>query len=315
MKNIQYFILIAFICTACQKDKHEQTLEVKNFFLPTETQVLQVLNSKEDYRMLDDHAKAKGYKNAKEYHAKFANEVTDNDLQIYYNKYKPSGMENLGVEAIANERKKILNRIAWYRIIQEVNLNVELRGLEFSKVDWKKIPLDDEPSIGNQFAKITVIEFSDFECHYCSKSQAVSSELREKYKKQIYWVFKDFPLQEIHEDAFQAHISANCVKEIQPEKYWIYFRTLFENYRSLEKENLTAYIKESEIDQDKWKACMENPQMRKKITYEIQADIKEGKNLGIKGTPTFIINGNLIVGARGYEFFDAVIQKEIKAAN
>lgn len=80
-----------------------------------------------------------------------------------------------------------------------------------------------------------------------------------KIWKKIYWVFKDFPLQEIHEDAFQAHISANCVKQIAPEKYWSHFKILFENSRSLENENLSTYIKKSGINIDLWKTCMENP--------------------------------------------------------
>ena len=57
---------------------------------------------------------------------------------------------------------------------------------------------------------------------------------------------------------------------------------------------------------------MENLELQKKIISEIKEDIKEGRKLGIKGTPSFIINGNLVVGARGYEFFDAVIEKEMK---
>lgn len=311
--NKKYFLIfLVIIVFACQQMTQSKTAPNTDIFLPSETQVSQVLRSKDDHRMLEDHAKSKGFKNAKEYHLKIVNDISDEELQLYYNKYKPQGLENLGVEVIANERKKILDRIAWYRIIQEINLKIELKNLDIAKVNWKKIPLDDEPSMGNQFAKVTIIEFSDFECHFCSKSQATSTALREKYGKQIYWVFKDFPLQEIHEDAFQAHVSANCVKEIAPEKYWSHFNVLFENYRNLEKENLSSYVKKSDVDLGKWKSCMENRDLQKKIVSEIQEDIKEGKSFGIKGTPTFLINGSLIVGARGYEFFDAVIEKEIK---
>ena len=311
--NKKYFLIfLVIIVFACQQMTQSKTAANTDIFLPSETQVSQVLRSKDDHRMLEDHAKSKGFKNAKEYHLKIVNDISDEELQLYYNKYKPQGLENLGVEVIANERKKILDRIAWYRIIQEINLKNELKNLDIAKVNWKKIPLDDEPSMGNQFAKVTIIEFSDFECHFCSKSQATSTALREKYGKQIYWVFKDFPLQEIHEDAFQAHVSANCVKEIAPEKYWSHFNVLFENYRNLEKENLSSYVKKSDVDLGKWKSCMENRDLQKKIVSEIQEDIKEGKSFGIKGTPTFLINGSLIVGARGYEFFDAVIEKEIK---
>jgi len=312
--NKKYFlILLVSVYLSCQQMTQSKTAANTDIFLPSEVQVSQVLRSKEDYRMLDDHAKSKGFKSAKEYHTKITNEISDEELQLYYNKYKPQGLENLGIEAISNERKKILDRIAWYRIIQEINLKIELKNLDIAKVNWKKINLDDEPNIGNQFAKVTVIEFSDFECHFCSKSQPTSRALREKYGKQIYWVFKDFPLQEIHEDAFQAHVSANCVKEIAPEKYWSHFNILFENYRKLEKENLSSYVKASDVDLGKWKSCMENRDLQKKIVSEIQEDIKEGRSFGIKGTPTFLINGSLIVGARGYEFFDAVIEKELNS--
>lgn len=311
--NKKYFLIfLVIIVFACQQMTQSKTAANTDIFLPSETQVSQVLRSKDDHRMLEDHAKSKGFKNAKEYHLKIVNDISDEELQLYYNKYKPQGLENLGVEVIANERKKILDRIAWYRIIQEINLKIELKNLDIAKVNWKKIPLDDEPSMGNQFAKVTIIEFSDFECHFCSKSQATSTALREKYGKQIYWVFKDFPLQEIHEEAFQAHISANCVLKIQPEKYWAHFQTLYDNYRSLQKENLVSFVEENGINVDKWKACMKNPELQKEIISEIQDNLKEGKKLGIKGTPTFIINGKLIVGARGYEFFDAIIEKELK---
>ncbi len=311
LRKVSYTVL-ALLVLYCQKPNQVEVAAKKDLFLPSEKQILQVLNSKEDYKMLDDHAKSRGEKNVREYQAKIASDISDEELQPYYNKYKPAGMENFGVEAVSGERNKILNRIAWYKIVQEVNLKVEMKELEFKKVDWKKISFDEEPTIGNQFAKVTVFEFSDFECHYCYKSQADSARLREKYGKKIFWVFKDFPLQEIHEDAFQAHISANCVLQVQPAKYWSHFKTLFDNYRSLQKENLISFVEENGIDEKKWKACMENPELQKKIISEIQEDLKEGKKLGIKGTPTFIINGKLIVGARGYDFFDAIIEKELK---
>lgn len=59
---------------------------------------------------------------------------------------------------------------------------------------------------------------------------------------------------------------------------------------------------------------MKDPELQKQIISEIQEDLKEGKKMGIKGTPTFIINGKLIVGARGFDFFDSIIEKELKAA-
>ena len=255
-------LLVAFIFFQARcREVAKPLVEPKNIFLPTEAQIAQVLQSKEDYKMLDDHAKSKAERNAKEYHAKLAIDISDEELQPYYNKYKPAGMENLGVEAISRERKKILDRLVWYKIVQEVNLKVEMKELEFKKVDWKKIAFDEE----------------------------------------------------IHEDAFQAHISANCVLEVQPEKYWSHFKTLFDNYKSLQKENLISFIQDNGINEEKWKACMKDPELQKQIIAEIQEDLKEGKKMGIKGTPTFIINGKLIVGARGFDFFDSIIEKELKA--
>ncbi|HMV43581.1 MAG TPA: thioredoxin domain-containing protein [Leptospiraceae bacterium] len=305
------FLFILFILLGC-KDHANNIADNKELLLPSESQISKVLKSKEDYTLLNDLAKSKGYLNAKEYQQKIANDVSNEEFQFYYKKYKPNGLENLGVEALANERRKILNRLAWTKMIEEVNIRVELREIEFKKIDWKQISTEDDPTIGNQFAPITVFEFSDFECTFCSKSQKTSKEIRAKYGKKIFWVFKDFPLQEIHTDAFRAHVSANCVKHMEPTKYWEHFNTLFENYRSLEKENLIEYVRENGIDEKKWDLCMKDSGMQKKIISEIQSDLKEGKSLGIKGTPTFIVNGNIIVGARDYDFLTAIIEKELK---
>ena len=104
---LQLLIFLILISLSCNKVSQGKITDTKDLFLPTESQISQVLRSKEDYRVLDDFAKSKGFKNAKEYHEKLIREIEDEELQAYYNKYKPSGLENLGVEALANERNKI----------------------------------------------------------------------------------------------------------------------------------------------------------------------------------------------------------------
>ena len=99
-KKYAILTLLLLFCFVCKKTNLQRNKENKEIYLPTEKQITQVLQSKSDYRVLNDFAISKGFKNAKEYHTKLVSEIDDEELQSYYNKYKPSGLENLGVYKI-----------------------------------------------------------------------------------------------------------------------------------------------------------------------------------------------------------------------
>ena len=161
------------------------------------------------------------------------------------------------------------------------------------------------PSLGPEKAKVTVIEFSDFECPYCKKSQDTTRQLREKYKDKIRWVFRDYPLP-FHRNAMFAHIAANCA--IEQGKYWEYFNLLFDNAENLAKENVILLAAKAGLEKEKFDKCIANPD---KISQEIQTDLADGQAVGVNGTPAFFINGIFVEGAQPIGAFQKIIDEEL----
>ncbi|HMV43487.1 MAG TPA: thioredoxin domain-containing protein [Leptospiraceae bacterium] len=161
------------------------------------------------------------------------------------------------------------------------------------------------PSIGPDKAKVTVIEFSDFECPYCKRSQETTRQLREQYKDKIRWVFRDYPLP-FHRNAMFAHIAANCA--IEQNKYWEYFNLLFDNSDNLVKENVILLAEKAGLDKTKFNACLADSG---KISEEIQSDIADGQSVGVNGTPAFFINGIFVEGAQPIGAFQKIIDEEL----
>ena len=161
------------------------------------------------------------------------------------------------------------------------------------------------PSLGPENAKVTIIEFSDFECPYCKKSQDTTRQLREQYKDKMRWVFRDYPLP-FHRNAMFAHIAANCA--IEQNKYWDYFNLLFDNAENLAKDNVILLAAKAGLDKDKFNACLANTD---KISAEIEADLADGQAVGVNGTPAFFINGIMVEGAQPITAFQKIIDEEL----
>lgn len=134
----------------------------------------------------------------------------------------------------------------------------------------------------------------------------MNQKLREKYKGQIRWVFRDFPLP-FHQDAMYAHMAANC--SVSEGKYWDVFNLFFENSGNLGKANVDALVVKAGVSKDKYQSCMKDAS---NLKAEIDADIQDGQKVGVSGTPAFFINGIFVSGALPFENFDEIIQKELK---
>lgn len=166
---------------------------------------------------------------------------------------------------------------------------------------------DDDPYIGAEKPKVTIIEFSDYACPYCAKfALEVEKKIVEEYGKVVKLVFRDFP---VHGNAsYKAAEAANCAKE--QNKFWEYHYILFERqnewYNNLNK--LYDYASELGLNYDKFKACLDSGKYRS----EVEKDLNDGISYGVSGTPTFFVNGKVIVGYRSYEDFKQIIESMIK---
>ncbi|MBF0131420.1 MAG: thioredoxin domain-containing protein [Magnetococcales bacterium] len=160
-------------------------------------------------------------------------------------------------------------------------------------------------SRGPANAPVTIIEFSDFECPYCRKAQAVLGKLKETYGDKLRFVFRHYPLP-FHKLAPKASEAAMCANE--QSKFWDFHDALFADSQSLAVDALKELATKLKLDTAKFDECLTSGRHASRIA----SDSAEGQQLGITGTPTFFINGLKLVGAVPLDAFKEVLDKEIK---
>jgi protein-disulfide isomerase len=162
-----------------------------------------------------------------------------------------------------------------------------------------------DPSLGRSSAPVTVIEFSDFQCPFCQRVAPTLKKLRETYGDKVRIVWKDFPLTQIHPQAFKAGEAAHCAGD--QGKYWEYHDQLFANQQSLQPEDLKKYATDLGLDAAAFTACLDTS----KHGERVRDGVAQGTRLGVNSTPTIYINGRMLSGAQPYETFVSVIDEEL----
>jgi protein-disulfide isomerase len=152
---------------------------------------------------------------------------------------------------------------------------------------------------------ITIVEYSEFQCPYCSRVIPTTKRILTEYKGRITWTTRDFPLN-FHDRARPASIAAHCAAD--QGKYWHMYAELFANQGALDDESLKKYAAKSVKDKAKWEECFKNPGIKNQL---IDANIDSGMKVGVTGTPAFFINGRRISGAQPYEEFKRIIDEEL----
>ena len=162
-----------------------------------------------------------------------------------------------------------------------------------------------DPSLGRASAPITLIEFSDFQCPFCQRVEPTLKRLREAYGDKLRIVWKDFPLTQIHPQAFKAGEAAHCAGD--QSKYWEYHDRLFANQQLLQPEDLKAHAAALGLDAAAFGACLDTS----KYGERVRNGVAQGQRLGVNSTPTIYINGRVLAGAQPYETFVSVIDEEL----
>lgn len=171
------------------------------------------------------------------------------------------------------------------------------------------VEVGNAPLFGKTNAPVTIVEFSDFQCPFCSRAAETVTELKKKYSGKVKLAFKHFPLP-MHRDARPAAEASMCVNEQGAEKFWKFHDLVFKNQDKLGASNLEKYAKDAGADPKKFNECISS----KKYSSNIQKDVEYGEKIGVKSTPTFFINGQLVSGAVPLETFSEVIDEELAEA-
>ncbi|MBM4381563.1 MAG: thioredoxin domain-containing protein, partial [Deltaproteobacteria bacterium] len=167
-----------------------------------------------------------------------------------------------------------------------------------------KVPVGTSPAKGPASALVTVVEFSDYQCPFCSRADATVNQLLRDYGDKVRVVMKQQPLS-FHDRARPAALAALAAGE--QNKFWEMHAKLFANQQSLSDADLERYAGELGLNVSRWKADLQSP----KLAAMVDADQALGSAIGASGTPTFFINGKQLVGAQPVETFKSKIDAEL----
>jgi protein-disulfide isomerase len=185
------------------------------------------------------------------------------------------------------------------------------------ELERKNIPLpSNAPARGNLSAKVTVVEFSDFQCPFCKRAEDSVNEVMKAYGDKIKFVWRNLPLP-MHPDApLAAQASMEAYKQKGSDGFWKMHDLLYANQPSqqkadgLKREALDGYAQQLGLDMGKWKTALDTQSHK----AEVDADAKAGNDAGINGTPAFVINGYFINGAQPFPKFRKVIDRALAEA-
>lgn len=171
------------------------------------------------------------------------------------------------------------------------------------------VSTDDDPARGPDDARVTVIEFADFQCPYCGRfhSQTLPLILKE-YGDRIRFVYRDFPLTASHPFAQKAAEASECADD--QGKFWDYHDVLYLNQGALDRASLSRYAQNLGLDTAAFDDCVDSGEHAGEVANDLQA----GTTAGVRGTPAFYVNGQLIAGAQPFATFKAAIDAALANA-
>jgi len=169
------------------------------------------------------------------------------------------------------------------------------------------VSVDDDPVKGDADAPITIIEFSDFQCPFCKRFFTQTLPQIEKdyiSTGKVKLVYRDYPLN-FHPEAQKSAEAAECADD--QGKFWEFHDKIFENQESLSNANYKKWAADLSLDIAEFNDCLDSG----KYAAEVQKDFQDGAAAGVKGTPSFFVNGQYIRGAQPYDVFKQIIEAEL----
>ena len=152
----------------------------------------------------------------------------------------------------------------------------------------------------------TVVGIDNVNDYYDPRlKEARLARLRETYGDKVRVVWKDFPLTQIHPQAFKAAEAGHCAAE--QGKFWEYHDKLFGNQQALQPDFLKQYAKDAGMDAEKFGTCLDSSKYAERVRDSVAA----GSQLGVSSTPTVFVNGRMLEGAQPYDVFSSIIDEEL----
>jgi len=166
----------------------------------------------------------------------------------------------------------------------------------------------DDPSLGPEDAVLTIVEFADFGCTFSREESFIVRSVSALFGDRVRFVYRDFPILELHPEALAASEAAECAAE--QGRFWEYHDKLYANQSDHSDEALVRYATELNLNAGEFKRCLSSD----RNISEIEEDYAAGAEAGVRGTPTFFFNGIRIPGAIPEDTFEKLIQRFIQSS-
>jgi len=233
--------------------------------------------------------------------------VTDAEIDKFYNDNKAQIPPTMTKESVAPRIKQYLEQQRQGEARQKFFDALEAKY----KVDYSlepiRVAVDSSgfPAQGPATAPVTIVEFSDFQCPFCSRLKPELEQVKAKYGDKVRIVFRQFPLA-MHQNAQKAAQAALCAND--QGKFWQMHDAMFNDQAGLTPDALKAKAKTIGLNEQTFAACLDGD----KHSKEIQADMAAGQAAGVQGTPAMFVNGRFINGAVPVDQITHVIDEELK---
>ena len=158
---------------------------------------------------------------------------------------------------------------------------------------------------GKNTAPLELVEYGDYQCPNCGRAYPIIKSLQRSLGDDLKFVFRNFPLSEIHPDAFTAAVAAEAAG--LQDKYWEMHDIIFENQQALDLESLFPYAKAIGLDVKRFK----NDIQKNELANKVEQDFESGIRSGVNGTPSFFINGRKYNGDWEEDVFDQYLKSQL----
>ena len=198
-------------------------------------------------------------------------------------------------------------RVYTLRVVAGLLLLLAAGAASAGAQDAPRFIADPMMTKGPAAAPVTIFEWSDYECPFCQRAQDVLQRLRGEFPDTVRFVFKDFPLRS-HPNALPAALAARCAGA--QGRYWEYHDLLFVGQPDLARDHLLGYARRLGLDASAFTECLDSGRYRDAVL----AEQREGREAGVRATPTFFINQRKIEGALPLEEFRDAIKQALRDA-
>lgn len=227
--------------------------------------------------------------------------VTDAEVQAFHAQHtaelRGATLEQVGPR-IRSHLENEAKRKAVDAIVASADVSIELKR---PRVELRA----GGPARGPDDARVTIVEFSDFQCPFCQRAMPVLEEIESRYPKDVRIVYRHLPLESIHPRSRASAEAAACAAE--GNKFWEYHDRLFANAKALSDEDLRRYAAEVGLEPQSFDECVRT----RRYADAVSADVQEAQTIGVTGTPAFVVNGIVLSGLQTAEALDAVIREEL----